>query len=136
MINLLIRWSLANRLTVIVLSAVLMAVGTYVAARMPVDVFPDLTAPTVTVMVEAHGMSPLEMETQVTFPIETAMNGAASVRRVRSGTAVGITVVWVEFEWGADVHRARQTVTERLAAIAGSLPPQAEAPKLAPVSSI
>ena len=136
MINLLIRWSLNNRLTVLLVSVALMAVGAYVAVRMPVDVFPDLTAPTVTVLVEGRGMSPQEMETQVTFPIESAMNGAAEVRRVRSGTAVGIAVVWVEFEWGADVYRARQTVTERLASIAGSLPAQVESPKLAPVSSI
>ena len=120
---------------VLLVSVALMAIGAYVAVRMPVDVFPDLTAPTVTVLVEGHGLSPQEMETQVTFPIESAMNGAAEVRRVRSGTAVGIAVVWVEFEWGADVYRARQTVTERLASIAGSLPAQVESPKLAPVRS-
>ena len=88
------------------------------------------------VLVEGHGMSPKEMETQVTFPIEAAVNGAPDVRRVRSGTAVGIAVVWVEFEWGPDIYRARQTVAERLAAVAGSLPPQVEPPKLAPASSI
>ncbi len=136
MINLLIRWSLANRFTVLLVSMVLMAVGGWVAMRMPVDVFPDLTAPTVTVLVEGHGMSPQEMETQVTFPIESAMNGAADVRRVRSGTAVGLAVVWVEFEWGTDIYRARQTVNERLVAVAGGLPAQVEPPKLAPVSSI
>lgn len=136
MINLLIRWSLTNRMTVVVLSIVIMAIGSYVALRMPVDVFPDLTAPTVTVVVEGHGMSPQEMETQVTFPIESAMNGAADVRRVRSGTAVGIAVIWVEFEWGTDIYRARQTVTERLGAIGGSFPAQVAPPKLAPVSSI
>src|SRR5512145_2158686 len=136
MVNLLIRWSLANRVAVLVLATLLMAAGGYVALRMPVDVFPDLTAPTVTVLVEGHGISPQEMETQVTFPIETAMNGAADVRRVRSGTAVGIAVVWVEFDWGTDIHRARQTVTERLGAIAGTLPAEVEPPKLAPVSSI
>ncbi len=136
MVNLLIRWSLGNRVAVLVLAALLVAAGGYVALRMPVDVFPDLTAPTVTVLVEGHGISPREMETQVTFPIETAMNGAPDVRRVRSGTAVGIAVVWVEFEWGTDIYRARQTVAERLSAIAASLPPQVEAPKLAPASSI
>ncbi len=136
MVNFLIRWSLANRVPVLVLAALLMAVGGYVTLRMPVDVFPDLTAPTVTVIVEGHGMAPGEMETQVTFPIETAVNGAADVRRVRSGTAVGIAVVWVEFEWGTDIYRARQTVAERLAAISGSLPPQVEPPMLAPASSI
>ncbi len=136
MINFLIRWSLANRLTIVILSLFIMAIGAFVAIRMPVDVFPDLTAPTVTVLVEGHGLAPHEMETQVTFPIETAMNGAADVRRVRSGTAVGIAVIWVEFEWGTDIYRARQTVTERLSAITGSLPSQVEPPKLAPVSSI
>jgi len=136
MIASLIRWSLANRVLVLLLAGLLLALGGYSASRMPVDVFPDLTAPTVTVLVEGHGMSPSEMETQVTFPIETAVNGAAGVRRVRSGTAVGIAVVWVEFEWGTDVHRARQTVTERLAAVAADLPPQVDPPKLAPASSI
>lgn len=136
MINLLIRWSLANRAAVVLLSLFVMGLGAFVARRMPVDVFPDLTAPTVTVLVEGHGLSPQEMETLVTFPIESAMNGAAQVRRVRSGTALGITVVWVEFEWGADIFRARQTVTERLASIEGALPEQVASPKLAPVSSI
>jgi CzcA family heavy metal efflux pump len=136
MINSLVRWSLSNRTPILVISALLMIFGAYATLRMPVDVFPDLTAPTVTVLVEGHGLSPREMETQVTFPIETAVNGAADVRRVRSATAVGISVVWVEFEWGTDIHRARQTVTERLGAIAGSLPAQVEPPKLAPASSI
>ncbi len=136
MIQQLIRWSLHNRASVVVLAIALMAIGTYVTVHMPVDVFPDLTAPTVTVLVNGHGMAPEEMETQVTFPIETAMNGAADVRRVRSGTAVGLAVVWVEFEWGTDIYRARQTVTERLAAVTGSLPAQAEPPVIAPVSSI
>lgn len=136
MINALIRWSLANRLAVVIISLLLMFVGGWVAVRMPVDVFPDLTAPTVTVLVEGHGMAPAEMETLVTFPIETAVNGAANVRRVRSASAVGIAVVWVEFEWGTDIHRARQTIAERLQTVTGSLPPQVEPPTLAPVSSI
>ncbi|MCI0588391.1 MAG: efflux RND transporter permease subunit [Planctomycetes bacterium] len=136
MVNFLLRWALAHRVPVLVLAGLLLAAGLFVTARMPVDVFPDLTAPTVTVLVEGRGMSPREMETQVTFPIEAAVNGAPDVRRVRSGTAVGIAVVWVEFEWGTDIHRARQTVTERLATVSGSLPPQVEPPKLAPASSI
>lgn len=136
MINNLIRWALRNRLAVLLVSAILLAVGSYTTLRMPVDVFPDLTAPTVTVIVEGHGMAPQEMETLVTFPVETAVNGAANVRRVRSATAVGIAVVWVEFEWGTDIYRARQTVTERLAAVSGTLPDQVEPPVLAPVSSI
>lgn len=136
MIQLLVRASLANRFLVILLAGIVAVVGALVTARMPIDVFPDLTAPTVTVLAEARGMTPLEMEAQVTFPIESAMNGAAEVRRVRSGTTLGIAVVWVEFEWGTDIHRARQTVTERLATVSGSLPPEVEPPKLAPVSSI
>ncbi|MGQ0553375.1 MAG: CusA/CzcA family heavy metal efflux RND transporter [Planctomycetota bacterium] len=136
LINFIIRWSLANRWPVFALAAVLTGGGLFVARQMPVDVFPDLTAPTVTVIAEGHGLSPLEMETQVTFPIETAMNGAADVRRVRSGTAVGITVVWVEFAWGTDIFRARQTVAERLAALSGGLTEQVEPPKIAPISSI
>ncbi len=136
MINNLIKWALQNRLAVLVVSGILLALGTYTTLRMPVDVFPDLTAPTVTVIVEGHGMAPQEMETLVTYPIETAVNGAANVRRVRSATAVGIAVIWVEFEWGTDIYRARQTVTERLAGVASSLPEQVEPPSLAPVSSI
>ena len=93
MINALIQWSLSNRLAVLLISGLLLFTGTYVAVKMPVDVFPDLTAPTVTILVEGHGMAPVEMETLVTFPIETAVNGAANVRRVRSATAVGTAVV-------------------------------------------
>ncbi len=136
MINALIRWSLSNRLAVLMISGLLLSAGTYVAATMPVDVFPDLTAPTVTILVEGRGMAPEEMETLVTFPIETAVHGAANVRRVRSATAVGTAVVWVEFEWGTDIYRGRQTVTERLTSIVGNLPEQVEPPVLAPVSSI
>jgi CzcA family heavy metal efflux pump len=131
-----ISWSLHNRPLVLGLSVLFLAVGGWVAWRMPVDVLPDLTAPTVTILVEGQGMAPTDMEALVTFPIETALNGAAGVRRVRSATAVGIAVVWVEFEWGQDIYRARQTVNERMAAVAADLPPQVDAPTLAPVSSI
>jgi CzcA family heavy metal efflux pump len=135
-IDRIISWSLHNRPLVIGLSVIFLAAGGWVAWRMPVDVLPDLTAPTVTILVEGQGMAPTDMETLVTFPIETALNGAAGVRRVRSATAVGIAVVWVEFEWGQDIYRARQTVNERVAAVAADLPPQVDAPTLAPVSSI
>ncbi|MEJ7637107.1 MAG: efflux RND transporter permease subunit [Singulisphaera sp.] len=136
MLNSIIRLSLQNRSLVIALSILLMGFGGYVATNMPVDVFPDLTAPTVTVITEAHGMAPVEVETLVSFPIEASMNGAANVRRVRSATAVGISVVWVEFEWGTDIYAARQVVSEKLGLITGSLPPEVEKPILAPISSI
>ncbi|MBI3646650.1 MAG: efflux RND transporter permease subunit, partial [Acidobacteriales bacterium] len=106
------------------------------ASEMPLDVLPDLSAPTVTIIVEGRGMAPTDMESLATFPIESALNGAAGVRRVRSATAVGLAVIWVEFEWGEDIHRARQIVTEKLNLIAGSLPPEVERPFLAPISSI
>jgi CzcA family heavy metal efflux pump len=136
MLNSIIRLSLQNRSLVIALSLLLLGLGGYAASNMPVDVFPDLTAPTVTIITEAHGMAPVEVETLVSFPIEASMNGAANVRRVRSATAVGISVVWVEFEWGTDIYAARQVVSEKLGLITGSLPPEVERPILAPISSI
>jgi CzcA family heavy metal efflux pump len=136
MIDALIRWSLHHRPLVVALAAAFLIWGGWTATRIPLDVLPDLTAPTVTILTEAPGMDPLEMESLVTFPIESALNGAAGVRRVRSATAVGVAVVWVEFDWGQDINRARQTVTEKLSLVAGSLPPAVEPPFLAPVSSI
>ncbi len=136
MIDGLIRWSLRHRPIVVALAAAFLIWGGWTATRIPLDVLPDLTAPTVTILAEAPGMDPLEIESLVTFPIESALNGAAGVRRVRSATAVGVAVVWVEFDWGRDINRARQTVTERLSLVSGSLPPNIEPPFLAPVSSI
>ena len=132
----LIQWSIEHHWMVLALSLLLAAAGVWTVVDMPIDVFPDLTAPTVTILTEGHGMAPEEMETLVTFPIEASINGASDVRRVRSATAVGISVVWVEFEWGTDIFRARQVVAEKLALVAGALPPQAERPILAPISSI
>ena len=132
----LIQWSIDHHWVVILMSAALLVAGVWTARDMPVDVFPDLTAPTVTILTEGHGMAPDEMESLVTFPIETSINGAAGVRRVRSATAVGIAVVWVEFDWGTDIYLARQLVAEKLSLVSGSLPPQVERPILAPISSI
>jgi CzcA family heavy metal efflux pump len=132
----LIQWSIDHHLIVIALSMLLLAAGAWTARSMPVDVFPDLTAPTVTILAEGHGMAPEEMESLVTLPIESAINGASGVRRVRSATAVGVGVIWVEFDWGTDIYIARQLVAEKLTLVAGTLPPQIERPVLAPISSI
>ena len=131
-----IHWSIEHHWIVIALSVLLLVAGAWTARDMPVDVFPDLTAPTVTILAEGHGMAPEEMESLVTFPIESAINGASGVRRVRSATAVGVGVIWVEFDWGTDIYIARQLVAEKLALVAGTLPPQVERPVLAPISSI
>src|SRR5262245_60764247 len=136
MIKRLIHWSIENHWIVIGASVLLAVAGTWTAWRMPIDVFPDLTAPTVTILTEGHGMAPEEMESLVTLPIESAVNGASGVRRVRSATAVGIAVVWVEFDWGTDIFAARQLVAEKLTVVGGTLPPQVERPVMAPVSSI
>src|SRR5688572_24767709 len=136
MLDSLIRWSLYHRAVVLFLAAALLIWGGYSVRTMPLDVLPDLTAPMVTVLVEGPGMVPTEMESLVTFPIESAINGAPGVRRVRSATAVGVAVIWVEFEWGQDIYRARQTVTEKLSLVSASLPPNVDRPFLAPISLI
>jgi len=136
MIDKLIGWSLRYRVLVIALAAAFLGWGGYVLRDVPLDVLPDLSAPTVTILVEGHGMVPTEMESLVTFPIEAALNGASGVRRVRSATAVGLAVIWAEFDWGQDIQRARQIVTEKLSLVNASLPPEVARPYLAPVSSI
>lgn len=131
-----IKFSLENRLVVVLASALILILGMFVAFQLPVDVFPDLTASTVTILADAHGMAPEEVETLVAFPIETAMNGASGVRRVRSSIATGFAIVWVEFEWGTDIFQARQIVAEKLQSVLALLPPDMDAPSLAPVSSL
>ena len=131
-----IRWSIKNRLVVVLASLGVLAYGAVTALRMPVDVFPDLTAPTVTIVTEAHGLAPQEVETLVTLPIETAVNGATGVRRVRSASSIGISLVWVEFGWDTDKYIARQIVNEKLQLAAAELPADLARPTLAPVSSI
>lgn len=136
MIDRIIHWSLHNRLIVIALALVLLVWGGYTTLKAPVDVFPDLTAPSVTVVTEAHGMPPEDVEKLITFPIESAMNGASGVRRVRSNSGIGISVVTVEFDWETDVYLARQMVSERLQTLQNELPADVGAPQMAPVSSI
>ena len=134
--NFIIRWSLRNRGIVVFASLALLAYGSWVATRMPVDVLPDLTAPTVTVLTEAHGMAPDEVELAVTVPLEAALNGAPGLRRLRSASGIGISIVWAEFDWDTEPFRARQIVAERLQAAAGRLPRDVGAPFMAPMSSI
>lgn len=136
MLNKIIHYSLHNRLVVLVCAVLLLIGGTYTAYHTDVDVFPDLTAPTVVVMTEANGMASEEVERLVTFPVETAVNGATHVRRVRSSSTTGFSVVWVEFDWGTDIYLARQIVSEKLAIVTDDLPQNVGRPTMGPQSSI
>jgi CzcA family heavy metal efflux pump len=136
MLNRVVEYSLKNRLVIIVAMVVLLIVGTYIAINMPIDVFPDLTAPTVTILTEAHGLAPEEVETLVTFPIETALNGASGVRRIRSVSIHGLSTIWVEFDWGTNIYLARQIVSEKLQTVQGQLPEDVDRPAMAPITSI
>jgi CzcA family heavy metal efflux pump len=136
MLDKILHLSLDNRLLVILLAIILMIAGTRIASRMDVDVFPDITAPTVVVMTDAHGMAAEEVERLVTFPIETAVNGATDVRRVRSASSQGFSFVWVEFDWGTDIFKARQIVSEKMVEISPRMPAGIGTPTLAPQTSV
>lgn len=136
MLNQIINFSLRNRQLVLAFFAVITVIGSYFASETDVDIFPDLTAPTVTVLTEAHGLSTEEVERLVSFPIESALNGAPNIRRIRSSSAMGISIVWAEFEWGTEIYKARQIVSEKLSTLESKLPEGVESPLLAPISSI
>ena len=136
MLDKIIRFSLNNRYIILLCSLLLVIFGVRTASKMDVDVFPDLTAPTVVVMTDCHGLASEEVERLVSYPIETAMNGATGVRRVRSTSSQGFSFVWVEFDWGTDVFRARQVVSEKLVALEGQIPEKAGQPLLAPQASV
>jgi len=136
MLNRIIDFSLRNRLTIVIGAVLLFISGMYVVSNMDIDVFPELTAPTVVIMTQAPGMAPQEVERLVTFPIETAVNGSTGIRRVRSSSSMGFSIVWVEFNWKTDIYHARQTVTERIIQVSEELPAGVNKPLLAPQSSL
>src|SRR5215468_2345186 len=135
MFSFLVGQSVRNRFLILALAGVLVLYGAFTVTRLPVDVFPDLNRPTVTIMTEAEGLAPPEVEVLVSFPIETQMNGVPGVTRVRSVSGVGLSIVYVEFDWGTDIFRNRQLVAERLALARDQLPANT-LPQMGPVSSI
>ncbi|MEE9603361.1 MAG: efflux RND transporter permease subunit, partial [Thermoguttaceae bacterium] len=135
MLNSIIRFSLQHRMLVAAVSLLLVFYGSWQITRLPIDVFPNLDRPRVTIMTEAPGMSPEAVETLITIPLETALNGATGVQAVRTGSGVGVSVIDVDFDWGTDIYDDRQIVTERLAVVVDQLP-EGITPQLAPVSSV
>jgi len=135
MFTFLVGQSVRNRFLILALAGVLVLLGAFTVTRLPVDVFPDLNKPTVTIMTEAEGLAPVEVEQLVTFPIETTMNGMAGVERVRSVSSIGLSIVYIEFAWGTDIFRDRQQVGERLVLVREKLPAKVE-PQMGPLTSI
>ncbi|MBC8267048.1 MAG: efflux RND transporter permease subunit [Flavobacteriales bacterium] len=136
MLNKIIQFSLNNRILVLFFTVVIMISGGYISKNMDIDVFPDLSAPTVAILTEAHGMATEEVERLVSYPIESSINGAPNIRRIRSSSARGFSIVWAEFEWGTDIYKARQIVSEKLSTIKDRLPANIGSPTMAPISSI
>lgn len=136
MLDKITAFSLNNRLTILIGTLLLILSGSYILSRIDIDIFPELTAPTVVIMTEAPGMAPEEVERLVTFPVETSVNGSTGIRRVRSNSSMGFSIVWVEFDWGTDIYKARQTVTERLFQVKEMLPDGVNQPVIAPQSSL
>jgi Cu/Ag efflux pump CusA len=136
MLNKIIQYSLNNRLLILFIAFTILLLGVYITGKMKVDVFPDLTAPTVVVLTDAHGFATEEVERMVTFPIESALYGATNVRRVRSSSSAGFSIIWVEFDWGTDIYVARQIVSEKLGMLTNQMPEGVSSPFLAPQTSI
>ncbi len=136
MLDRITAFALRNRFMILTGTIVIMIAGMFIIRKFDIDIFPELTAPTVVIMTEAGGMAPEEVEKFVTFPIETTVNGSTGIRRVRSNSTMGFSIVWVEFEWGTDIYKARQTITERLFQVRESLPMGIDQPVIAPQTSL